>query len=107
LGPLGGLSTGQFNCCLPRMEEKTEERAVCGKRLKTSHSLLRSRTDMAKRNGKQKHKKFMNKLNLVLKSKLLICSRDLHINKIRQKKLKLLKIFMDLAKDEKMVEQNY
>ena len=22
LGPLGGLSTGQLNCCLPRMEEK-------------------------------------------------------------------------------------
>jgi len=25
LGPLGGLSTGQLNCCLPRMEEKREE----------------------------------------------------------------------------------
>jgi len=24
LGPLGGLSTGQLNCCLPRMEEKRE-----------------------------------------------------------------------------------
>ena len=22
MGPLGGLSTGQLNCCLPRMEEK-------------------------------------------------------------------------------------
>ena len=26
LGPLGGLSTGQLNCCLPRMEEKRETR---------------------------------------------------------------------------------
>ena len=25
LGPLGGLSTGQLNCCLPRMEEKRRE----------------------------------------------------------------------------------
>ena len=25
LGPLGGLSTGQLNCCLPRMEEKKRE----------------------------------------------------------------------------------
>ena len=28
LGPLGGLSTGQLNCCLPRMEEKKEEREL-------------------------------------------------------------------------------
>ena len=26
LGPLGGLSTGQLNCCLPRMEEKRRDR---------------------------------------------------------------------------------
>ena len=26
LGPLGGLSTGQLNCCLPRMEERREEK---------------------------------------------------------------------------------
>ena len=25
LGPLGGLSTGQLNCCLPRLEEKREK----------------------------------------------------------------------------------
>ena len=25
LGPLGGLSTGQLNCCLPRMKEKRRE----------------------------------------------------------------------------------
>jgi len=25
LGPFGGLSTGQLNCCLPRMEEKRRE----------------------------------------------------------------------------------
>jgi len=25
LGPLGGLSTGQLNCCLSRMEEKRRE----------------------------------------------------------------------------------
>ena len=31
LGPLGGLSTGQLNCCLPRMEKKREEKGnkVC------------------------------------------------------------------------------
>jgi len=30
LGLLGGLSTGQLNCCLPRMEEKTRERERLG-----------------------------------------------------------------------------
>jgi len=29
LGPLGGLSTGPLNCCLPRIErERERERAV-------------------------------------------------------------------------------
>jgi len=28
LGPLGGLGTGQLNCCLPRMEEKRRERDI-------------------------------------------------------------------------------
>jgi len=26
LGPFGGLSTGQLNCCLPRMEDKRRAR---------------------------------------------------------------------------------
>jgi len=29
LGPLGGLSTGQLNCCLPRMEERKKEEDQC------------------------------------------------------------------------------
>jgi len=29
LGPLGGLSTGQLNCCLSRMEEKRERGPRC------------------------------------------------------------------------------
>jgi len=28
LGPLGGLSTGQLNCCLPHMEEKRRREKV-------------------------------------------------------------------------------
>jgi len=30
LGPLGGLSTRQLNCCLPRMKEKRETQRVSG-----------------------------------------------------------------------------
>ena len=38
LGPLGGLSTGQLSCCLPRMEEKRrEERNLT---LTAGHKLL-------------------------------------------------------------------
>jgi len=37
LGPLGGLSTGQLNCCLPHMEEKKRREAHC--RLTVSNTI--------------------------------------------------------------------
>ena len=33
LGPLGGLSTGQLNCCLPRMEERERRYSATNSKL--------------------------------------------------------------------------
>jgi len=38
LGPFGGLSTGQLNCSLPRMEEKREEKREGGPKINSGSS---------------------------------------------------------------------
>jgi len=67
LGLLGGLSTRQLNCCLPRMEERREEREdlmtytiqydsvylACSKKLTDSHL---SRPHERNKNVKTKNK---------------------------------------------------
>ena len=42
LGSLGGLSTGQLNCCLPRMEEKRRASVRSVFFYRASHCILRS-----------------------------------------------------------------